>query len=282
MDVRAGKVKVIRRRWQRPYSQTGHLLFARGDTVLAVPFDPESLETRGAPVAVWSQAQRPLHGHAGGVHAHRQRRFVLSTGSGGRRSSLRSSMQGARSSRFHPSSGRWTADSGFRPTGNAACPIVNARGIDGSGSGCGTTRIPQAQVRSPNADYQLAGLVAGWQAHRLYPARQGRRTGSTSGRRWRRGEADPLRESDDITDLAFPSSWLPDGSTLVLMRVGPGRVSGAAADDRRRGGHKTGCARCCPVRPNSSLPGSPATGACLHSSAMIRQGLTTRRRVSQR
>jgi dipeptidyl aminopeptidase/acylaminoacyl peptidase len=36
------------------YSATGHLLFARGDVLLAAPFDLQRAEVRGAPVSVWS------------------------------------------------------------------------------------------------------------------------------------------------------------------------------------------------------------------------------------
>jgi hypothetical protein len=34
------------------YSPTGHLLFTQGGTLLGVPFDLKSLETRGEPVAL--------------------------------------------------------------------------------------------------------------------------------------------------------------------------------------------------------------------------------------
>jgi Tol biopolymer transport system component/tRNA A-37 threonylcarbamoyl transferase component Bud32 len=41
------------------YLSSGHLVFARGTTLMAVPFDPDRLEVKGTPVAVLSGVRRP-------------------------------------------------------------------------------------------------------------------------------------------------------------------------------------------------------------------------------
>src|SRR5207247_10497191 len=54
MNPADGKVKIIEEDGGNAvYSRTGHLLFARGDAILAAPFDPGRAQVRGAPVAVW-------------------------------------------------------------------------------------------------------------------------------------------------------------------------------------------------------------------------------------
>jgi len=54
LEIESGRVRVIvEDGGQAAYSPTGHLVFSRGDTLLAAPFDPERGELRGAPVAVW-------------------------------------------------------------------------------------------------------------------------------------------------------------------------------------------------------------------------------------
>jgi serine/threonine-protein kinase len=55
MDPKTGKVKIIEEDGGNArYSPTGHVVFSRGDAILAAPFDVESMEIHGAPVAVWS------------------------------------------------------------------------------------------------------------------------------------------------------------------------------------------------------------------------------------
>jgi hypothetical protein len=67
MDVKSGKVKVVEEDGGTArYSRTGRLLFARGDAVLAAPFDPGRLEVRGTPVAVWSGLSTPFTFTPGG------------------------------------------------------------------------------------------------------------------------------------------------------------------------------------------------------------------------
>jgi hypothetical protein len=55
LDLKTGQVRIVEEDGGNPrYSPTGHLLFARGDAILAVPFDLGKLEPRGTPVAVWN------------------------------------------------------------------------------------------------------------------------------------------------------------------------------------------------------------------------------------
>ncbi len=51
--IEAGKRRDLAQGGSSPqYARSGHLLFAQGDTLMAVPFDPERLETRGSAVPV--------------------------------------------------------------------------------------------------------------------------------------------------------------------------------------------------------------------------------------
>jgi Tol biopolymer transport system component len=53
LDLESGKVRILVRDAGSPaYSSTGHLLFTRGDKLLAMPFDLGKLETEGTPVAI--------------------------------------------------------------------------------------------------------------------------------------------------------------------------------------------------------------------------------------
>ncbi|HEX5031832.1 MAG TPA: protein kinase [Candidatus Eisenbacteria bacterium] len=53
LDLKSGATKVVVRDGGSPhYASTGHLLFTRGGTLLAVPFDLGKLEARGEPVAI--------------------------------------------------------------------------------------------------------------------------------------------------------------------------------------------------------------------------------------
>ena len=55
MDPKTGKVKIIEDDGGNArYSPTGHVVFSRGDAILAAPFDLDKMEIHGAPVAVWS------------------------------------------------------------------------------------------------------------------------------------------------------------------------------------------------------------------------------------
>jgi Tol biopolymer transport system component len=53
LDLKSGKTKILIKDggWPR-YVSTGHLLFSRGDALLAVPFDLDRLEIKGEPVAI--------------------------------------------------------------------------------------------------------------------------------------------------------------------------------------------------------------------------------------
>jgi eukaryotic-like serine/threonine-protein kinase len=53
LDLKSGKTELLIREGGSPrYASTGHLLFTRSDKLLAVPFDAGKLETRGQPVAI--------------------------------------------------------------------------------------------------------------------------------------------------------------------------------------------------------------------------------------
>ena len=53
LDLKSGKAKILIQEGGSPrYSSTGHLLFTRGEVLLAVPFDLGRLETRGEPAAI--------------------------------------------------------------------------------------------------------------------------------------------------------------------------------------------------------------------------------------
>jgi len=53
LDVRTGEVKLLLENGAHPrWSPTGHLLFSRGTTLMAVPFDPNKLTATGGPTAL--------------------------------------------------------------------------------------------------------------------------------------------------------------------------------------------------------------------------------------
>jgi hypothetical protein len=65
LDLQTGEQKIVVDGGQNPfYSATGHLVFARGTTLMAAPFDPAELAVTGEPVAVLPGVRHPGPGTA--------------------------------------------------------------------------------------------------------------------------------------------------------------------------------------------------------------------------
>ena len=60
LDLATGEQKTLIEGGSHPtYSATGHIVFARGSTLMAVPFDPAELSVTGEPVAVLQDVRHP-------------------------------------------------------------------------------------------------------------------------------------------------------------------------------------------------------------------------------
>jgi eukaryotic-like serine/threonine-protein kinase len=67
MEIETGRVKVlVEDAGSGIYLPSGHLVFSRADAILAAPFDPELVELRGSPVAVWGGLSSDMPVNPGG------------------------------------------------------------------------------------------------------------------------------------------------------------------------------------------------------------------------
>ena len=241
VDVKSGKVKVVEEDGGSAlYSPTGHLLFARGDTVLAVPFDPDRLETRGAPVAVWNGLSARFSFLPGRFSLTNDGALFYRPGQAGSDRQLAFLDATGKIQPWAPEKRALDGPAAASPDGRrVAFSIVSARGIDEIWVSDVDQPGPRKLGTDPNADC----TVPLWSpdGRRIAYARHGKDAKDgvyiqdADG-----GEARLVlkRESDDIEIV--PNSWLPDGSALLLMRFGPGQgklailpIAGGEADSSR-------------------------------------------------
>ena len=241
LDPGNGKVKVVEEDGGNAvYSSTGHLLFARGDEILAVPFDPGRGEVRGAPVAVWSGLSTTYSVIPGDFSLTDQGALFYRPGQAGGARSL--AYLGAGGTLASWSSERHAVDNPpeLSPDGHRfACTIVNARGIDE----VWVTPLDHAEFRrlgsDPNADagfpvWSPDGTRIAYNRHGK-DDRDGIYIQDVEG-----GEARRVLKPESEHVQYFPSAWLPDGSALLAVRLPAEKQSlvrvplgGALADSSR-------------------------------------------------
>jgi serine/threonine-protein kinase len=225
LDLKSGKVRILVRDAGSPfYSSTGHLLFTRGDALLAIPFDLGKLETEGTPVAIegglrinqsWMNASFALSRNGtlryllGGDVAKDRHAVILdaegrvSDWSGERQpfeSNIRTSTDGERFATVIANEGAiyeiWVSERG-RPTSQR---VVARAGID-----C------DSPVFSPDGS-------------RLAYSQTSR---SATDGIWvvdSNGGGEPLHVAKTAPDAQLsPFSWSPDGRWILGMRTGAGR-----------------------------------------------------------
>jgi serine/threonine-protein kinase len=225
MDVKSGKVKVVEEDGGNArYSPTGHLLFARGDVVLAAPFDPGRLEVRGTPVAVWSGLSTPFTFTPGRFDLTNDGALFYRPGQLG----------GNRALAFLDATGKLEPWSSERraviqgdpsPDGRRfAFDILNARGIDeiwvSDSASAGFRRLGT----DPNADcwYPLwspDGKRVAYTRHGK-DGRDGIYVQDADG-----GEAKRILKPESEDVVYQSGSWLADGSALLLTKGEPGKAS---------------------------------------------------------
>lgn len=245
LDLKSGRTKLLIREGGSPhYAATGHLLFTRSDKLLAVPFDPGKLETRGQPVAIldglrvatswvdasidWSESGTLVFAPGGDVSRGRHAVVVDPGGAtsewSGEKQPFESNMSAA------PDGSRFAV---VIANANALYEIwvsqrgrsVSRRVIAKAGTDCASP------VWSRDGEHIAFVRVARTAEDGIYSARAD-------------GTGAPVRiiasGSQDLT--LVPTSFSPDGRTLLLMAVRGGRPrlgwvplmgAGAAADSVR-------------------------------------------------
>jgi serine/threonine-protein kinase len=236
MDVHTGKVKVIEEDGgSARYSPTGHLVFARGDAILAAPFDLGRLEPVGAPIAVWSGLSARFIFTPGIFNLARNGSLFYRPGQAG----------GERSFATLDASGKlvpWSAERRavdappeISPDGRRlACTIPNSRGID---------EIWTSPIDSPG--FQRLGTDPGADASapvwspdskRIAYLRVGKN--SRDGIYVQDAEGGEARLIFKVDDW-LPRSWLTDGSMLIVKRGPSGsslkllKIDGEPTDSTR-------------------------------------------------
>jgi len=242
MDVTSGKVRVVEEDGgNASYSPTGHLLFARGDAVLAAPFDPGRLEVRGAPVAVWSGLSTPFTFVPGVFNLTDDGALFYRPGQMGADRQLALLDAAGKLETWAPE--RRAVDRlppELSPDGRRfACQIVNARGIDE----IWVSDVAQPGLHRLGTDPNADCWSPLWSpdGRRIAYYRLGR-DGKDGIYVQNADGGEPKRifkpESEDV--YYNPTSWLPDGSALLLQRFAPGQgklamlpMTGGEADSNR-------------------------------------------------
>ncbi len=226
VDAKTGKVKVVEEDGGNAlYSPTGHLLFARGDAILAVPFDAGNAEVRGTPVAVWSGLSTNFTFVPGAFSLTDAGALFYRPGQvGGDRSFAILDAAGSLTSW---STERRPVDGGpaLSPDGRSfACTMANARGIDE----IWISPVDHADFRRLGTDPNADCTWAAWSPDgvRLAYYRNGK--DGLDGIYIQDVDGGPARrilapESDQVTYLA--TTWLPDGSAVLATRIEAGRFS---------------------------------------------------------
>ena len=240
MDPKGGKVRVVEEDGGNAvYSATGHVLFARGDAILAAPFDPGRGEVRGSPVAVWSGISATFSFLPGSFGLTSQGGLFYRPGRVGGDRSLGFLETGGRLQSWSPEQRGVDSAPRLSPDGRRfACTIVNARGLDE----IWVSPVARAEFQrlgtDPNADsfspiWSPDGARIAYARHGQ-DARDGIYIQDAEG-----GEATRILTPE--SDVQYqPGGWLPDGSALVAMRMPAGRPSivlvplgGGVADSSR-------------------------------------------------
>jgi serine/threonine-protein kinase len=226
MDPKSGKVKVVEDDGGNAhFSPTGHLLFSRGDAVLAVRFEPGRLETRGAPVAVWSGLSTRFSFMPGGFSLTSDGALFYRPGQMGSDRALAYLDAAGKIDPWSPEQRALDGAPEPSPDGRRfACSIANARGIDE----IWVSDLARPGFRRLGTDPNVDCYGPRWSpdGRRIAYSRHGKdgRDGiyvhDADG-----GEAKQIlkQESEDV--IYAPGSWLPDGSALLLTREAPGRAS---------------------------------------------------------
>jgi Tol biopolymer transport system component len=224
MDVRTGKVKVVEEDGGNArLSPTGHMLFSRGDAVLAVPFDPGGQKTRGAPVAVWSGLSARFTFLPAAFSLTDDGALFYRPGqSGGDRTLAFVDAAG----KLEPwSSERRAVDGPPEPSPDGrrfACSIANARGIDELWVSDVAHPAFRRLGTDPNADcfwplWSPDGRRIAYQ-RRGGDDRDGVYVQDADG-----GAATRILKTESPDVRYAPFGWRPDGSALLLWQTAPGR-----------------------------------------------------------
>ncbi|HEX4825837.1 MAG TPA: protein kinase [Candidatus Polarisedimenticolaceae bacterium] len=224
LDPKTGKLTTLEEDGGNPvYSTAGYLVFSRGSTLMAMPFDAQSAKPRGPAVAVWSGVSTSFTFQPGYFEISDDGTLVYRPGQTG----------GIRQMAYVDASGRvdrWHGeprgiDIGPEPSPDGrrfACSIVNGRGIDeifvSDLDRPGFRRVSD----DPNADCSSAQWSP--DGRRLAYARGGKdgKDGvyvvSADG-----GDARRVYATVNQAERAVAYSWLPDGSALFIARNSPGK-----------------------------------------------------------
>jgi serine/threonine-protein kinase len=224
VDPKSGKTEVIVEDGGAPVlSPTGHLLFCRGDAMLAVGFDSRSGRTRGTPVAVWSGISTPFAFQPGFFAVGRDGSLFYLPGRAG----------GERRLAFLDAAGKtesWSTEERAvdgtpepSPDGRRfACSIANARGIDE----IWVSEIARPGFRrlgtDPNADcyWPVWSPDGKWISYRRRggDSKDGLYIQSAEG-----GEARRILAVGSTDEQHTAVSWLPDGSAMLGWKFDRGK-----------------------------------------------------------
>jgi serine/threonine-protein kinase len=225
LDLKSDEVKTLfDEGGEAKYSPTGHIVFSRGENLLAAPFDLGKLEVTGEPVAVLSGLRTNTIWANGSFELTSDGDLLYPPGGlvGGKRTVAIVEPSGemrSLSEETYPFEGFPTVSADGRVF---ASVVSNANGIyEAWGGELARPRFrklsaePQADTDSP-----VLSPDGRWLAYQLY----GRSPADGVYIRRVDGSGSPIKivEPDSLTDTYWPTGWSPDGKRLLVNRASKG------------------------------------------------------------
>jgi len=251
LDPRSGKVKVVEEDGGNAlYSPTGHLLFSRRDALLAAPFDLTRRKLRGPPVAVWDGLYSPLAFFPAQFSITRDGSLFYQPGRAGpeRQISFLDASGRLEPWSTEPRAVDWRAE--MSPDGRRfACMIINARAIDEVWIGSVDHPELHRLGTDPKADCEFPMWSP--DGKRIAYARHGKDANDgiyvqdVDG-----GAARRIFQWESGQTQYLPTSWLPDGSALLLWHWEPAEGKSSLARLDLAGG-RPDSGRALPLLPSA-------------------------------
>jgi eukaryotic-like serine/threonine-protein kinase len=226
LDPRTGKVRfLLDDGGNAVYSPTGHLLFTRGDALLAAPFDLGRLALKGPPAPILSGLWTRLAVEPAGFSLGDNGTLMYRPGGAVRAERRLALMDAAGNVKpWSEERRQFTGEPAFSRDGRRFATIItNAQGIDEDWVSDVDRPALRRVVAVPDADCEVGALSPDGQA--LAYARIGRdnKDGVYVQRTDGQGEPKRVIKPPTPATLVFAAGWSPDGTQFLSIVAADGR-----------------------------------------------------------
>jgi len=226
MDPATGHVKVVVEDGGQPaYSPTGHLLFSRGDVLLAVPFDLQRAEVRGTPAAVWSGLDSFNRAFPAPFNLTDQGTLCYRPGQSGRARAVAILGTDGKLEPWSSERREFSSQPFISPDGRrVACQILNAQAIDQ----LWISPLDHDEFIRLGSEAKVDSFFPIWspdggQVAYIRVGKDGRDGIYIQGADG--GEARRLLKVEVRDQYFYPTAWLPDNSGLLITRIVAGKLN---------------------------------------------------------